>query len=172
MPHHASEPIMQVGYVVDDLDEGIRQWLDQAGVGPWTVFRGVTLDGRYRDQDTTVTMDVAMGYSGEVQIELMQITSSTPSPYATGDGQPLAGPHHVAWITDDLDAAVESARGRGLEVLFRAANPSTQVAYVHAPDRPGVIFEYIQGEGLREMVAYGIEQSRTWDGSDPVRTFG
>ncbi|MFC7449633.1 VOC family protein [Rhodococcus daqingensis] len=170
MTHPTAEPVMQVGYVVADLDTGIRQWLERAGVGPWTVFRGVTLDGRYRDQDTTVTMDVAMGYSGELQIELMQITSTTPSPYATENGAPLVGPHHVAWITDDLAASVEAARSRGLEVLFRAGNPSTQVAYLHSADQPGVVFEYIQGEGLREMVAHGIEQARTWDGTDPIRT--
>ncbi len=172
MTNRIAEPVMQVGYVVEDLDAGVAHWLEHAGVGPWTVFRGVTLQGRYRDVDTTVTMDVAMGYTGALQIELIQVTSSSPSPYATEHGDPLVGPHHVAWLTDDLEAAVTSARARGLEVLFSAANPSTRVAYLHSADQPGVVFEYIQGDGLREMVAAGIEQARTWDGTDPIRTIG
>ncbi|MDA3625231.1 VOC family protein [Saccharopolyspora sp. WRP15-2] len=166
---HQPEPAMQVGYVVADLDASIRYWLQHTGIGPWTVFRGVELDGRYQGQQVTVTMDVAMGYSGELQIELMQITSSTPSPYAHESGAPKLGPHHLAWITDDLDASVAQARERGLEVLFAAEGSGTRIAYLESPEQPGVVFEHIQGEGLREMVAHGIEQARTWDGTDPVR---
>ncbi|PTR22853.1 glyoxalase/bleomycin resistance protein/dioxygenase superfamily protein [Rhodococcus sp. OK519] len=166
------EPAVQMGYVVADLDAAIEHWVTHAGVGPWTVFRGVSLTGRYAGQDTVVSMDVAMGYTGDLQIELMQITSSTPSPYTDAAGNPLAGPHHIAWITDDLDSALAAARDRGLEELFVAEGPGTRVAYVHAPSQPGVVFEYIQSAGMRELIAYGIEQSRSWDGTNPVRPVG
>ncbi|AVP68031.1 VOC family protein [Rhodococcus hoagii] len=172
MSREVPEPAVQMGYVVADLDAAIDHWVTHAHVGPWTVFRGVTLNGRYAGADTVVTMDVAMGYTGDLQIELMQITSSTPSPYANSAGEPLVGPHHIAWITDDLDAALADARGRGLDELFVAEGPGTRVAYVHAPGQPGVVFEYIQSAGMREMLAYGIEQARTWDGSNPVRSIG
>jgi catechol 2,3-dioxygenase-like lactoylglutathione lyase family enzyme len=105
-----------------------------------------------------------MGYSGDTQIELMEITSDTPSPYADADGKPLLGPHHVAWLTDDLDASLAEAKAAGQEVLFQAEGPGTRVAYVHSPNHPGPIFEYIQTEGMREMIKYGIEQTRNWDG--------
>ncbi len=82
MSREVPEPAVQMGYVVADLDAAIDHWVTHAHVGPWTVFRGVTLNGRYAGADTVVTMDVAMGYHGDLQIELMKITSSTPSPYA------------------------------------------------------------------------------------------
>lgn len=166
------EPIVQVGYVVEDLDAAIQHWVDTAGIGPWTVIRGVTLPGNYRGQDTTVTMQVGMGYSGDLQIELMQITSDTPSPYAADDGTPLVGPHHIAWLTDDLDQTLEEAKSKGLEVLFSAETVGTRVAYMHSPSQPGPIFEYIQTDGMRELIKYGIEQSRNWDGADPIRELG
>jgi len=166
------EPIVQVGYVVDDLDAAIQHWVDTVGVGPWTVFRGTTLTGTYKGQDTTVTMHVGMGYSGDLQVELMQITSDSPSPYADDDGNPLLGPHHVAWLTDDLDASLAEAAATGLQVLFQAEAPGTRVAYLHSPSQPGPIFEYIQTEGMRELIKYGIEQTRNWDGTDPVRELG
>ena len=172
MSREVPDPAVQMGYVVADLDAAIDHWVTRAGVGPWTVFRGVTLHGRYAGADTDVTMDVAMGYTGDLQIELMQITSSTPSPYADAAGRPLVGPHHIAWLTDDLDATLASARARGLEELFVAESPGTRVAYVHAPAQPGVVFEYIQSDGMRAMLEYGISQARTWDGSDPVRPIG
>lgn len=165
-------PVVQVGYVVTDLDDSIHGWVRQTGIGPWTVFRGVTLAGRYAGGDTEVTMDVAMGYTGELQIELMQITSSTPSPYAADAGAPKVGPHHIAWVIDDLEESVALARDRGLEVLFAAEGPGTKIAYVCAPAQPGVVFEYIQSEGMRQMIADGIEQARSWDGADPIRLVG
>lgn len=170
MSHVVAEPAVQVGYVVGDLDASIAHWVGSVGVGPWTVFRGVTLHGRYAGAETAVTMDVAMGYSGDMQIELIQPTSSGPSPYVDEAGAPLAGPHHLAWITEDLDASLAAARGKGLEALFVAEGAGTRVAYLHSPGEPGVIFEYIQSPAMRQMLAYGIEQARTWDGTDPVRT--
>lgn len=164
--------IVQNGYVVSDLDAAIAHWIEHTGIGPWTVFRGVTLDGQYRGEDTSVTFDVAMGYTGSLQVELMAITSSTPSPYAFDDGTPKLGPHHVAWLSDDLDADVAAATARGLQVLFRAGNEATQVAYLESPDQPGLVFEYIQGHGMREMLDAGIAAARDWDGTDPVREFG
>ncbi len=169
MGHEVPEPAVQMGYVVADLDAAIDHWVTQARVGPWTVFRGVTLSGRYAGADTVVTMDVAMGYTGDLQIELMQITSTTPSPYTNAAGEPHVGPHHIAWLTDDLDEALASAHRRGLEELFVAEGPGTRVAYVHSPAQPEVVFEYIQSAGMRAMLEYGIEQARTWDGTDPVR---
>lgn len=169
MGHEVPEPAVQMGYVVADLDAAIDHWVTHARVGPWTLFRGVTLSGRYAGVDTVVTMDVAMGYTGDLQIELMQITSSTPSPYTNDAGEPLVGPHHIAWITDDLDEALASAHRRGLEELFVAEGPGTRVAYVHSPAQPEVVFEYIQSAGMRAMLEYGVEQARTWDGSDSVR---
>ncbi|EGD53404.1 VOC family protein [Gordonia neofelifaecis] len=167
-----SGQIIQNGYVVDDLDATIAHWVKHTGIGPWTVFRGVTLDGRYRGEETSVTFDVAMGYTGELQVELMHITSTTPSPYADENGTPKLGPHHVAWLSDDLDASVAEATGRGLEVLFRAGNEATQVAYLESPDHPGLVFEYIQGPMMREMLAAGIAAARDWDGTNPVQELG
>jgi len=167
-----SGAIVQNGYVVDDLDDAVDHWIRTTGIGPWTVFRNVTLDGEYRGEATTVTMDVAMGYSGELQVELMQITSSTPSPYADDDGSPLLGPHHVAWISDDLDGSIAAAERNGLSVLFLAGNEMTRVAYLESADQPGLIVEYIEGGMMRELIAAGVAAARHWDGTHPVRELG
>ncbi|MGV1683810.1 VOC family protein [Sphingopyxis sp. NJF-3] len=161
-------PIDQIGFVVADLDRSLSSRMRALGLGPWTVFRGVTLDGRFRGEPTHVAIDVALAYQGDVQIELIQPVGDAPSPYRDGSGAALCGMHHMAWIVDDLDAAVASATARGLSVVFEASNPSTRVAYLEAPDDPGFLYEFIEGAGMREMVASGIAAARGWDGSDPV----
>ena len=34
----------------------------------------------------------------------------------------------------------------------------------------GVLYEFIEGAGMREMAAAGIAAARVWNGSDPVTT--
>ena len=163
-------PIDQLGFVVEDLDRSLSGRMRALGLGPWTVFRGVTLDGRLRGRPTRVTIDVALAYQGDVQIELIQPVGDAPSPSRGTDDEPLCGMHHMAWIVDDLDAAVANATARGLSVVFEASNPSTRVAYLEAEGDAGTLYEFIEGAGMREMVAAGIAAARRWDGSDPVTT--
>lgn len=162
--------IDQVGYLVDDLDASLQRWITTMGVGPWTVFRNVALNGTYRGRETLVTMDVGLAYQGDIQIELIKVTNDTPSPYRTEAGEPILGIHHVAWLVDTLDDAVAQASAGGMKVAFRAANPATQVAYMEVDQEPGLLFEFIQGEGMREMMNGGIAAARVWDGANPVHT--
>ena len=118
-------PIDQIGYVVADLDRSIARWRKRHDVGPWTVFRNVRLDGFHLGEPVTVAMDVA-AYRGDLQIELIRVTNEARSPYRDTHGQPLVGLHHVAWVVDDLDAALARLTSRGLRVVFDARNPATR----------------------------------------------
>jgi methylmalonyl-CoA/ethylmalonyl-CoA epimerase len=158
----------QLGYVVEDLNAAMEVWRRTCGVGPWLVFRNARMDGRYGDRPTSVTMDVGLAYLGEVQLELIQQTNDAPSPYRTTDGAPRVGAHHVAWLTEDLDAEVDQALRRGLKLAFRAGNATTEVAYFEDPQAPGVLIEAIRGAGMRQMIREGAEAARNWDGTQPV----
>lgn len=158
----------QIGYLVSNLDQSIGRWLTHLGVGPWMVFRNVSMNGTYRGQPVTVTMDVGLAYQGDTQIELIQPTNDSPSPYRDARGQPILGMHHVAWVVDDIDTAIERLTGNGLQMVFNAANPATRVAYFEDANEPGVRYEVIQGPGMRDMIRQGIAAARDWDGTDPV----
>ena len=160
--------IDQIGILVENLDASIDSWIRHSGVGPWTVFRNVTLDGEYRGQPTRVTMHVGLSYQDGVQIELIEATNDAASPYRTDDSERLLGLHHVARIVDDLDAAVGTAVKGGMELLFTAHSPATRVAYLSAPGQPGQLFEFICGPDMRGMCEAGIAAARDWDGTDPV----
>lgn len=161
-------PITQIGVVVEDLDASIKRWIDTMGVGPWTVFRNVRLNGQYRGEDTVVMMDVGLSYQGETQIELIHVTNDAKCPYHDDSGKALAGLHHLAWMVDDLDALLANAANDGLNILFRAESPGTRVAYLEAPGEDGLLFEYIESASTRELIKQGIVATRDWDGTNPV----
>ena len=160
--------IDQLGIIVEDVEEGMKVWTTRFGIGPWTLFRNVRITGEYRGQPTSVTCEVAMGYQGETQIELMQITNDAPSPYRDEAGELLMGVHHIAWLVDDLEAAVGRAAADGMKVVFKAGSPGTNVAYLETDGQRGMMFEFIESVVTRELIASGIAATKTWDGSNPV----
>ena len=160
--------IVQLGYVVKDLDAGIDHWMNTMGIGPWTVFRNVTMEGVYRGEPTTVRIDVAMGYQNEMQVELIHQTSDTASPYRTADGEPILGLHHIAWLTENLDKDVQQAESDGCTTIFRAQNPGTRVAYLTLPDEANTRIEFIESAATAELIRSGIVASKEWDGTNPV----
>ncbi|MCB1677573.1 MAG: VOC family protein [Halioglobus sp.] len=160
-------PVIQIAYLVEDLSAGVQRWIER-GVGPWTCFHNVVLDGLYRGAATRVTIDVGLSYIGDQQIELIALRAGAVSPYQDEDGRPLLGIHHLAWLADDLDRAESEALERGLTVAFRAENAAVRVVYLESPDEPGVLFEFIEGTGQRELIQQGIAAVRDWDGCNPV----
>ena len=161
-------PIDQIGYLTVDLDAAVARWTRQLGVGPWTLFRNVALNGKYREQPTRVTIDVALSYQGAVQIELIQPTNEAPSPYRGSDGAVLQGIHHVAWVVDDIDRELARFAEVGLTPAFTASNPATRVAYLAPEGGAGVYYELIEGTGMRAMIDEGAAGAARWDGSTPV----
>jgi hypothetical protein len=45
---NGSDPLRQIGYVVEDLDAAVAQWLQLDAARPWTCFKGAVLEGRLR----------------------------------------------------------------------------------------------------------------------------
>ncbi|WP_334068725.1 VOC family protein [Burkholderia cepacia] len=65
-------------------------------------------------------------------------------------------------VTNDTSSPYRDVHGQPLVGLHH-------VAYLDDPDDPGVRVEFIEGAGIRDMIARGIAESHTRDGTDPVR---
>jgi len=162
-------PIRQIAYIVEDLDAAIRHWIAFAGIGPWTVYKNTSMRGHCRGADTTVKMNVGLSYQDEVQIELIQVTSRTPSPYQDASGRSLIGMHHIAWLSQDIDGDVARARQRGLVPAFEASNGVVRVAYMESAAEPGLLLEFIEAAPVvLESFASGIKAAQEWDGGKAV----
>jgi hypothetical protein len=162
-------PIRQIAWLVDDLTAGVERWSRFSGIGPWTVYRNVRLSATWRGVDAEIVIDVGLSYRDDVQIELIQPISRTPSPYQDSLGATLVGLHHVAWLSDDLERDKALAIARGLALTFEARNAASHVAYFESAAEPGLRFEFIQASPMMlEGFAAGVAASRGWDGGEPV----
>lgn len=157
--------IKQVAYITEDLDASIRHWIDYSSIGPWQVYKNVVMTGTYRGVPTSVKMNVGLSYRDDLQIELIHVTSKTPSPYQDGNGRALVGMHHIAWFSEDLVADLKAAQKRGLTPVFEASNGASSVAYCSSPAEPGLLLEFIAvTPAVADGFASGMAASRAWDG--------
>ncbi len=160
-------PIRQIAWLTEDLDAATGRWRAFAGIGPWTVYRNVALEGRYRGRPARVTIDVALSYQDGMQIEIIRPHGRGPSPYHDESGRVRVGMHHVAWLVDDVAAAKETAAKGGLDLLFEAeaGGGATRVAHLQAPDDPAMLLELIEATpATLDGFETGAAASRKWDG--------
>jgi hypothetical protein len=163
-------PFNQLGFVVGDLDEAVGYWIDGIGVAPFFVYRDFRVaECSYQGEPISLTISVAYGQAGDLQIELVEQHGDTPSPYlgrASGDA------HHVAIWTRDYDRLLEQYRSRGLtEVMWGSASGSADERFAYlAPAGPGPMLEVVEVLDAKTKWYRSIaEAARTYDGTDPVR---
>jgi catechol 2,3-dioxygenase-like lactoylglutathione lyase family enzyme len=160
----------QIGFVVEDLDEALRYWVDVLGVAPFWVYREFALAECYfQGKAIELTISVAYGHAGHVQVELVEQHGDTPSAYL---GRASGDPHHVAFWTPDYDRHVDAYRAGGLTELMwgsAAGKPDERFVYL-AANGPGPMIEVTEvlpakAESYRAMA----QAARMYDGGDPIR---
>jgi hypothetical protein len=166
-------PIVQYAYVVNDLDEGIRHWVEVMGAGPFFVSRNhVGREHTYRGRRDDAVFSYAFGQAGPTQVQLIQMMDDRPSVYRDMYPDGTEGFHHVACLVPaaDMPAEVQRFVDAGCEVAS-TLHSYVPVAYL---DCRATLGFFVELHGLNEDVAELFAEIRTahehWDGvTDPVR---
>ena len=166
--------IMQIAYVVDDLEAAVRRWTQLTGAGPFFLLEHLNiLDPRYRGQPTDIDCSIALGYSGSICVELIQQHNDSPSAFGELVARTGGGFHHWAVMTEQFDADVARYRKQGYVIAFSGAVAvGGRFAYMDTVADLGGMIELIElTPPVRELFD-GIEKaSGGWDGRDPIRRF-
>ncbi|WP_306058361.1 methylmalonyl-CoA epimerase [Natronococcus wangiae] len=82
---------------------------------------------------------------GDGYFELLEpLEGGTIAQYLERDGP---GIHHLALATDDVGAALETARDRGVELVDEEPRPGAwghTVAFLHPKDTGGILIEFVE----------------------------
>jgi len=146
----------QVGIVVDDLDRALER---HTGMGPWSVWTydaefvpTLTLDGRPADCRFRVALD-----GNDPQLELIQPLDHR-SPYAGWLGRGGAGIHHLGYLVDDLQDAVDAMTVAEFEVIMSGSGYGLDggggFAYFDTVEAVGYITEAIERSERRRDPEY------------------
>jgi hypothetical protein len=147
-------PLKQCAIVVHDLDEAVRRFSAQLGIGPWTAYRlepGILKGMRYGGREVEFSLRHALAWQGEMQFELVQPLAG-PSIFAEHLEAHGEGLHHVGKYVLDHPAAVAQALAAGFVELQAAhgfgAEGDGAFAYFSSPALP-LIVELIAAPRVR-----------------------
>jgi methylmalonyl-CoA/ethylmalonyl-CoA epimerase len=121
---------------VEDLDEAVSVYSERLG-----------MPVEHRETLEEQGVEAVLVGVGEDHVELLRPLGPDT---AVGRFLERRGPglHHVAYGTDDIDAALDAARAAGLRLIDerpRTGIRSTRVAFVHPKSTGGVLTELVEG---------------------------
>jgi hypothetical protein len=170
----APRSIIQMCWLVDDIDSAVPHWVDTLGAGPFHLAAHIEFgDLTYRGQPGTLDQSSALGQWGPIQVELLQQHCESPS----GVTEMLAAGHrgvqHVTWFADDLDAEGERLRGLGFAEVMTATLPvmgGMRIAWFDTRELLGCMTEvYEESFLMRRFYRRIAASAEGWDGADPLR---
>jgi Glyoxalase/Bleomycin resistance protein/Dioxygenase superfamily len=166
--------VVQMAYVVEDIQRAMKQWAEQLKVGPWFLLEHFTgVDPLYRGKPSEADVAIAMGFAGHMMIELIQPNNDAPSVYREVIDQRGYGFHHWGVASKDFDRDVTAYKQRGAELAFFARVPSGgRIAYMDTTAQlPGMVELIELGADFEPMFTGFYRASLGWDGKHPVRRF-
>lgn len=157
--------IHQLGWVVPDLDAALEHWTGTVGVGPFRRADRLHPDPfHYRGQPTPIELSIAIGYSGALQIELIQQHDGLPSLYNDRPPWPDGGQHHLGCYVRDFDERYAVWQERGYAAVQEGAL-ATRFAYFETDALPGTIMELVElSDPIDAMLTDLRQASAEWDG--------
>jgi methylmalonyl-CoA/ethylmalonyl-CoA epimerase len=127
--------IDHVGVAVEDLDDAVRLYSERLG-----------MPVQHRETVEEQGVEAVLVGVGESHVELLRPLGADT---AVGRFLERNGPglHHVAYGTDDIESALESARAAGLSLIDehpRRGIRNSRVAFVHPRSTGGVLTELVE----------------------------
>jgi len=161
--------ILQISWVVRDLEEAALRWHRTMGVGPFILNRHIPItEGVHRGRAQKTDFSTAIAQAGPVQIELVEQHDDSPSCYRDMIAAGAEGMHHVAVIAEDYDAAVASYMEQGHEIASAGKFGEVRFCYVDTTRTLGHMVEILEdSHAIKAFFAMIARAGEEWDG-DPA----
>ena len=163
--------IVQMAWVVRDLEAAARRFSSTLGAGPFLFNRHVQLvDPHHRGQPVRTDFSLALAQAGEIQIELIEQHDLTPSVYRDLVPEGAEGFHHVAVIVPDVAREVARYRDLGFAVASSGRFGHADFAYIDTSQATGHMVEILpDNETIRRFFGSVRKAAETWDRLEPIR---
>lgn len=169
--------IVQMAWVVDDLEAAAERLARTMQVGPFLMIRHISLDDpRHRGAPQRTDFSLCLAQAGNVQVELVQQHDDTPSVYRDvfPDGPPGGMAfHHVAVVVPDVFAETARYNALGFPTASSGRFGAIDFTYVDTRAAGGFMVEVLPD--MPEMHAFFgkvRKAAEEWDGKAAWREFG
>ena len=145
----------QVAFVVKDIQAGQKFFNKHLGVPHFYLFENIKIEEKiYRGNEGNFYMHLALAYAGEIQIELIEHISgeSIFKEFLEKKGE---GMHHIGFIVDDYQKAVDDFAANGYSILQSGrvgSTPGARFAFFDTEAAIGSIMEIlVLDEDMRNL---------------------
>jgi len=165
--------IAQIAYVVDDLEQAMSKWLNSKMTGPFFVIEQVVFhEPVYRGNAGEIDLDIALGYTGNMCVELIRQKCDRPSVYQELMQRQGGGFHHWGVIAKDYEKEMADYEQKGIELAFDSSIDGTRFAYYDTVAELGGMIELFEPtKPFLELFEFLAGTAENWDGKDPIRSF-
>ena len=133
-------PIEQIGFVVPDIHAAMAAY--EPLFGPWNLMEVDVEEADYRGKKETCRIKMAFGYSGELEIELIELVSGN-SPHREFLDRGLSGMQHIRYRVEDMEAQVKAAAAIGYKPIWsKRFSADSAFCYMEKEGDPLVIEFY------------------------------
>jgi hypothetical protein len=143
--------VVQQGFIVTDIHESMAQFSRNLGIGPWFLFEPYEFrEAQYLGQPARMELKIALGFSGHMNIELIQQVNDAPSMYQN-IARRGGGFHHFGVASVSFEEDVEAQARLGNREVFRATNSrGARLAYFETDAKFGSMVEVIEFKEAQE----------------------
>jgi len=170
----ADEPvfqgIMQISWIVPDLQAAMREYTERLGIGPWFVSEHFSPEvNLYRGEPNDADISIGMTYSGHMNFELIEQHDEKPSVYRETLLKRGYGFHHWALASHDIEADIASYQAKGDAIALDILINGGRVVYADTSAYLDGMTELIEiTDGVRAGFGDMYRIARDWDGKDLI----
>jgi hypothetical protein len=169
-----SRPIVQICWVVDDMEAAAMQWIEMFGAGPFFLSHHIEFDElTYRGKRATLDQSSAVCQWGPIQVELFQQHCDSPSGARDMFAPGQTGIQHLTYFSDDIDAETRRLEAMGFPTVMTCSLPvvnGMRLAWFDTRPALGVMIEvYEENELMRQAYDIVDQAAEGWQGEDPLR---
>lgn len=139
----------QLGIIVRSIERSLPYYQEVLNIRPWYRANVVEEEIYYQDRRIDLELDIAIGYSGALQFELIQVVRGEENIYTDLIDTRGEGLHHVGFVVSDIRGKTEALRRAGFEpiqhgILKTKGRAVTRFAYFDTRRSCGYILELIE----------------------------
>lgn len=168
--------VVQMAWVVDQLETAAEQLSRAMQVGPFLMLRHIQLDEpHHRGNPQRTDFSLCLAQAGDVQIELVEQHDDTPSVYR--DMFPNGPPggmafHHLAVIVPDVFEETARYNALGFPTGCSGRFGDIDFTYVDTTAAGGFMMEILPDKSsMHDFFANVRRAAEDWDGKTPWREF-
>jgi methylmalonyl-CoA/ethylmalonyl-CoA epimerase len=135
--------IMQIGYVVKDVEKSVAEYSKLLGIGPWDIYTFCAPDLRdaiYRGKPIDHKFIIALVWNRTTQLELIQPLVGT-NIYTEFLNRRGDGLHHIKEWVDDCQKELEEYRKRGIDAIQSGKFDEDEHYYLDTESIFGFVYE-------------------------------